>query len=109
MKQKISLFALLIFITQLQAGNPLSVAVVQQDGNLEKTEENWGKALNFAKEALAKKVDVISFHKGLLTGYVNNVIQIWNKEDIILNDIYPAQAQEIRQNNTRFQGFRPEL
>ncbi len=50
-------------------GTPVKVAVVQQNGNPGKVEENRAKAVSFAKEALALEADVILFHEELLVGY----------------------------------------
>jgi predicted amidohydrolase len=48
---------------------PLRIAVVQQDGNPGEVEINREKALDFAKQALDLKADVILFHEELLIGY----------------------------------------
>ena len=47
----------------------LRIAVVQQDGNPGKPEENLHKALRFARQALDRDADVILFHEELLVGY----------------------------------------
>jgi predicted amidohydrolase len=48
---------------------PLKIAIVQQNGNPGKVEENREKALKFAKEALEQHPDLILFHEELLIGY----------------------------------------
>lgn len=52
--------------------NSLRVAVVQQDANPGKPEENRNKALRFAKQDLDQGVGMILFHEELLVGYVKN-------------------------------------
>jgi len=47
----------------------LRIAVVQQNGNPGKPEENLNKALSFAKQALDQDADIILFHEELLVGY----------------------------------------
>ena len=54
----------------------LRIAVVQQNANPGKPEENRNKALRFAKQALDQGADVILFHEELLVGYVNNLRQL---------------------------------
>ena len=54
----------------------IRIAIVQQNtipGNLE---ENRNKALDFAKQALDQKADVILFHEELIVGYVNNIHEL---------------------------------
>jgi predicted amidohydrolase len=51
----------------------LRIAVVQQDGNPGRVEENRQKALGFAAEALGRKADVILFHEEMLVGYAENL------------------------------------
>ena len=45
------------------------IAVVQQNGNPGKPEENRDKAIRFARQALDQGADVILFHEELLVGY----------------------------------------
>jgi predicted amidohydrolase len=49
------------------------IAVVQQEGNPGRVEENRTKALRYAAEALAHGADVILFHEELLIGYSEDV------------------------------------
>ena len=42
------------------------IAVVQQDGNPGKPDENRNKAVTFASQALDQAADLILFHEGLL-------------------------------------------
>ena len=37
------------------------------------------------------------------------IAEIWDKEGIILGDVYPEQVDQIRKNNPWYQGIRPEL
>ena len=55
---------------------PLRIAVVQQNGNPRKPDENRNKALGFAARALAQNADVILFHEELLVGYTPNLHQL---------------------------------
>lgn len=55
------------------ADGSVRVAVVQQNGNPGKVEENREKALGFASEALQQNADVILFHEEMLVGYVENL------------------------------------
>jgi predicted amidohydrolase len=50
--------------------NSIRIAVVQQNGNPGKPEENRKKAIRFAEEALEQQADIILFHEELLVGYV---------------------------------------
>jgi (R)-amidase len=52
------------------------VAVIQQDGNPGKVNENREKALTSAEEALDRNADVILFHEELLVGYVENLREL---------------------------------
>jgi predicted amidohydrolase len=54
----------------------IRIAVVQQNANPGKPEENRNKALRFAQQALDQGADVILFHEELLVGYVNNLRQL---------------------------------
>ena len=58
------------------SGNSLRIAVVQQNGNPGKPEENRDKALRFAKQALDQGAEVILFHEELLVGYVDNLREL---------------------------------
>jgi 5-aminopentanamidase len=50
--------------------NSIRIAVVQQEANPGKPEQNRTKALRFAAEALEKGADIILFHEALCVGYV---------------------------------------
>lgn len=64
------------------AGNgTVRIAVVQQEGNPGRVEQNRTKALRFAGEALGKGADVVLFHEVLLTGYAENVRQLAESVD----------------------------
>jgi len=52
---------------------PIRIAVVQQNGNPGRVDENRTKALSFAEQALARDADVMLFHEELLVGYVENL------------------------------------
>jgi len=52
------------------------IAVVQQEGNPGKVEENREKALGFVRQALEKKADVILFHEEMLVGYVDKLKEL---------------------------------
>ncbi len=54
----------------------IRIAVVQQNGNPGKPEENRAKALQFATQALNQGADVILFHEELLVGYVDHLRQL---------------------------------
>jgi (R)-amidase len=54
----------------------LRIAVVQQDGNPGKPEENRSKALGFAVQALDQGADVVLFHEELLLGYTPDLRQL---------------------------------
>ena len=47
----------------------MRVAVVQQNGNPGKPDDNRDKALGFARQALERDADVVLFHEEMLTGY----------------------------------------
>ena len=51
----------------------LRIAVIQQEGNPGKVEENRSKSLAFAREALDRNADVILTHEEMLVGYVDNL------------------------------------
>ena len=51
----------------------IKIAVIQQNGNPGRVDENRAKALSFAADALAQGADVILFHEELLVGYVENL------------------------------------
>jgi len=59
----------------------LKIAVVQQNGNPNKPNENREKALDFAKEAIKNDADIILFHEELLLGYCENVENLSEPED----------------------------
>lgn len=54
----------------------LRIAVVQQNGNPGRVEENRAKALRAAQEAIGRGADVVLFHEVLLTGYAANVREL---------------------------------
>jgi len=55
---------------------PLRIAVVQQNGNPGKPEENRSKALRFAAQALEQGAQVVLFHEELLVGYAPDLHQL---------------------------------
>jgi predicted amidohydrolase len=57
-------------------GSSIRIAVVQQNGNPGKPEENRNKALRFASQALDQGADVILFHEELLVGYSRNLREL---------------------------------
>ena len=60
--------------SDMEKNPPLSIriAIVQQNANPGKPEENRNKALLFAKQALNQGADVVLFHEELLVGYVSD-------------------------------------
>ncbi len=54
----------------------LRIAVVQQETLPGAVDTNRQKALAFASEALRNHADIILFHEALLTGYVDNVLEL---------------------------------
>jgi len=63
--------------TTTMGGSPsLRIAVVQQNGNPGRPDENRRKALDYAAQALAQGADVILFHEELLVGYSPNLHQL---------------------------------
>ena len=56
--------------------NSIRIAVVQQNGNPGKPDENRGKALDFAGDALHNGADIILFHEELLVGYVPDLREL---------------------------------
>lgn len=62
--------------TEAAPTNSLRIAVVQQDANPGKPEENRNKALRFAQQALEQGAEVILFHEELLVGYVKNLREL---------------------------------
>lgn len=59
----------------------LRIAVVQQDGNPGKPDENRKKALQFAKQALELGADVVLFHEELLVGYTPDLRELAESVD----------------------------
>jgi predicted amidohydrolase len=55
---------------------PLTIAVVQQNGNPGQPDENLCKALSFAAQALEQGAQVILFHEELLAGYAPNLREL---------------------------------
>ena len=54
----------------------IRIAVVQQNGNPGKPEENRQKAINFAQQAIDNGADVILFHEELIVGYSPDLKQL---------------------------------
>jgi (R)-amidase len=54
----------------------LRIAVVQQAGNPGQVDENRRKALDFARQALDERADIVLFHEELLVGYVENLREL---------------------------------
>ncbi len=54
----------------------LRIAVVQQEANPGKPNENREKALQFAEQALAQGAEVVLFHEELLVGCVENLSEV---------------------------------
>jgi len=54
----------------------IRIAVVQQNGNPGKVDENRDKALGFARQALERGADIVLFHEELLVGYVPNLREL---------------------------------
>jgi omega-amidase len=52
--------------------NSIRIAVVQQNANPGKPEENRNKALRFASEAIEQGAEIILFHEELIVGYVKD-------------------------------------
>ncbi|MCP4313822.1 MAG: carbon-nitrogen hydrolase family protein, partial [Bacteroidetes bacterium] len=65
-----------VLLPPFPAKGSVRVAVVQQNGNPGKVEENREKALGFASEALRQNADVILFHEEMLVGYVENLHEL---------------------------------
>lgn len=59
----------------------LRVAVIQQEGNPGRVEENRTKALGFARQALDQHADVILTHEEMLVGYVENLRELAEPAD----------------------------
>ena len=55
------------------SGKGIRVAVVQQEANPGKPEENRNKALQFARQALEQGADVVLFHEEMLVGCVSDL------------------------------------
>lgn len=58
------------------SGPALRIAVVQQDVNAGRPDENRAKALGFARQALDQGADVVLFHEEMLLGCVTNVSEL---------------------------------
>lgn len=56
--------------------NAIRIAVIQQNANSGKVEENRDKALRFAREALEQGAEILLFHEELLVGYVPDPRQL---------------------------------
>ncbi|MHB1357555.1 MAG: carbon-nitrogen hydrolase family protein [Anaerolineae bacterium] len=54
----------------------LRIAVVQQNGNPGKPDENRAQALTFAAQALDLGADMVLFHEELLVGYCSNLAEL---------------------------------
>ena len=57
------------------SSNSIQIAVVQQESNPGKPEQNRNKALRFAAEALGKGADIVLFHEEMLLGCVENPLE----------------------------------
>ena len=56
--------------------NGMRIAVVQQDANPGKPEENRNKALRFARQALDQGAEVVLFHEEMLVGCATNLREV---------------------------------
>ena len=59
----------------------MKVAVVQQNANPGKPNENRKKALRFAREAIENNADLVLFHEELLLGYCKNLDELAEPEN----------------------------
>lgn len=59
----------------------LRIAVVQQNGNPGRVEENRSKAVKRIRESIANGADVILFHEEMLAGYVDNLKELAEPSD----------------------------
>ena len=75
-------------ISEIRTGTPLRIAVVQQNGNPGRPDENRRKALDFAAQALARGADVILFHEELLVGYTPNLHQLAEPVDGVTTEAF---------------------
>jgi predicted amidohydrolase len=57
-------------------GKTIRIAVVQQETLPGIVEDNRARAIQYAKEAVRNKADVILFHEALLVGYVPNIHEL---------------------------------
>ena len=62
--------------TAMGSAPSLRIAVVQQNGNPGRLDENRRKALGYAARALEQRADVILFHEELLVGYSPDLRQL---------------------------------
>src|SRR5258708_14623331 len=58
------------------SGKGMRIAVVQQDANPGKPEENRNKALRFARQALDQAAEVVLFHEEMLVGCATNLREV---------------------------------
>src|ERR1044071_7008329 len=63
------------------AGKGMRIAVVQQDANPGKPEENRNKALGFARQALEQGAEVVLFHEEMLVGCVSDLRAVAEEVD----------------------------
>ena len=63
-------------MSEVSTDTSLRIAVVQQDGNPGRPDENRRKALGYAAQALAQGADAILFHEELLVEYTLNLHQL---------------------------------
>jgi predicted amidohydrolase len=69
------------------------LAVVQQDANPGKVDENRNKAMGFAAQALARRADIILFHEELLVGYVKNLRSLAEPANGVTTQAFQRQLQ----------------
>ncbi len=72
----------------------LSIAVVQQNGNPGKPDENREKALHFAAQALDQGAEVILFHEELLVGYTPGLQQLAEPLDGVTTRAFQRLLQD---------------
>lgn len=113
----------------------LRVAVVQQQGNPGKPDENRDKAVAFARTALERGADLVLFHEELTLGYTPDsgnspsrwtdppprpsrlcsaaarrlLAELWDEEGVIAAEVDSARALALRAGNPWYRGRRPEL
>jgi (R)-amidase len=55
---------------------PITIAVVQQDGNPGRVEANRAKAVSFARYSVNQGADVVLFHEELVVGYTDDMREL---------------------------------